>query len=125
MLFKGALTGPSSVDRGRTGSKHHLIVDPSGIPLAVTLTGGHRHDVTQLLPLVDSVGPVDGLRVLDVEIAEDDSIQPFRLTMNVTCEVEAPTEWDARTDARSWLLKEVEAGELPTAESLIANAADD
>jgi hypothetical protein len=56
VLFKGALTGPSPVDRGRTGSKHHLIVDPSGIPLAATLTGGNRNDVTQLLPLVDGVG---------------------------------------------------------------------
>jgi hypothetical protein len=43
------LTGPSPVDRGRTGSKHHLIVDPSGIPLAATPTGGNRNDVTQLL----------------------------------------------------------------------------
>ena len=59
-LFKGALTGPSPVDRGRTGSKHHLLTDPSGIPLAVTLTGGNRNDVTQLLPLVDAVGPVRG-----------------------------------------------------------------
>jgi transposase len=54
------LTGPSPVDRGRTGSKHHLIVDSGGIPLAVTLTGGNRNDVTQLLPLVDGVGPVRG-----------------------------------------------------------------
>jgi IS5 family transposase len=46
--------------RGRTGSKHHLIVDSGGIPLAVTLTGGNRNDVTQLLPLVDGVGPVRG-----------------------------------------------------------------
>jgi transposase len=60
VLFKGALTGPSPVDRGRTGSKHHLIVDPSGIPLAATLTGGNRNDVTQLLPLVDGVGPIRG-----------------------------------------------------------------
>ena len=60
MLFKGALTGPSPVDRGRTGSKHHLICDAGGIPLAITLTGGHRNDVTQLLPLVDGVGPVRG-----------------------------------------------------------------
>jgi hypothetical protein len=30
-LFKGALTGPSPVDRGRTGSKHHLLVDAAGI----------------------------------------------------------------------------------------------
>jgi hypothetical protein len=60
VLFKGALTGPSPVDRARTGSKHHLIVDPSGIPLAIALTGGNRNDVTQLLPLIDGVGPVRG-----------------------------------------------------------------
>ncbi len=59
-LFKGAHTGPSPVDRGRTGSKHHLLTDPSGIPLGITLTGAHRNDVTQLLPLVDGVGPVRG-----------------------------------------------------------------
>jgi hypothetical protein len=60
VLFKGALTGPSPVDRARTGSKHHLIVDPSGIPLAIALTGGNRNDVTQLLPLIEDVGPVRG-----------------------------------------------------------------
>ncbi|HEX5927393.1 MAG TPA: IS5 family transposase [Baekduia sp.] len=59
-LHKGALTGPSPVDRARIGSKHHLLTDSSGIPLAISLTGGHRNDVTQLLPLVDSVGPVPG-----------------------------------------------------------------
>jgi hypothetical protein len=46
----GPLTGRSPVDRARTGSKHHLIVDRHGVPLAATLTGGHRNDVTQLLP---------------------------------------------------------------------------
>jgi transposase len=43
-----------------TGSKHHLMVDAHGIPLAMTLTGGNRNDVTQLLPLLDGVGPVRG-----------------------------------------------------------------
>src|SRR5437764_1370967 len=38
----GAKTGPSPVDRGRAGSKHHLLVDGGGIPLAWTLTGGNR-----------------------------------------------------------------------------------
>jgi transposase len=48
--LKGGLSpGPSPVDRGRLGSKHHLITDAAGIPLAVILTGGHRNDVTQLL----------------------------------------------------------------------------
>ncbi len=60
VLFKGALTGPSPVDRARTGSKHHLLTDSSGIPLAIRLTGGHRNDVTQLLPLIDGVAPVRG-----------------------------------------------------------------
>jgi transposase len=60
VLFKGALTGPSPVDRGRPGSKHHLLVDSAGIPLAVSLTGGNRNDITQLLPLIDTIGPVRG-----------------------------------------------------------------
>jgi transposase len=60
VLFKGALTGPSPVDRARTGSKHHLLTDSSRIPLAISLTGGQRNDVTQLLPLIDGVGPVRG-----------------------------------------------------------------
>jgi DDE family transposase len=58
----GAKTGPSPVDRGRTGSKHHVIVEAHGIPLAATLTCGNRHDVTQLIPLVHAVPPVRGKR---------------------------------------------------------------
>jgi Transposase DDE domain len=54
----GAATGPSPVDRARNGSKHHLLVDATGITLAWTLTGGNRNDVTQLIPLVDRVPPV-------------------------------------------------------------------
>ncbi len=30
------------------------------MPLAVTLTGGNRNDVTQLEPLIDAIGPVAG-----------------------------------------------------------------
>jgi transposase len=56
----GSETGPSPVDRGRRGSKHHLLVDATGIPLAFSLTGGNRNDVTQLIPLVDFVPPVRG-----------------------------------------------------------------
>ncbi len=59
---RGAKVGPSPVDRGRPGSKHHLITDAGGIPLAVTLTGGNRNDVTQLLPLIDAIPPIRGLR---------------------------------------------------------------
>jgi transposase len=57
----GAATGPSPVDRARSGSKHHLLVDASGIPLAWTLTGGNRNEITQLIPLLDRVPPVRGV----------------------------------------------------------------
>jgi len=50
----------SSVDRGRAGSKHHLLVDRTGIPRAWTLTGGNRNDVTELLELLDRVPPDRG-----------------------------------------------------------------
>src|SRR5437773_12561251 len=56
----GSATGPSPVDRARNGSKHHLLVDATGIPLAWTVTGGNRNDVTQLIPLVERVPPVRG-----------------------------------------------------------------
>lgn len=48
------------MDRRKNGSKHHLAVDAAGTPLARTLTGANRHDVTQLIPLVDAIPPVRG-----------------------------------------------------------------
>ncbi|MFG2125347.1 IS5 family transposase [Streptomyces sp. NPDC048710] len=56
----GPATGRSPVDRGKTGSKHHVIVEAHGIPLAVALTGGNRNDVTQLIPLIQAVPPIRG-----------------------------------------------------------------
>jgi transposase len=35
-------------------------VDGNGIPLACSVTGANRHDVTELLPLADAVPPVAG-----------------------------------------------------------------
>ena len=61
-LKGGPKTGPSPVDRGRTGSKHHVITEAHGIPLAVSLTGGNRNDVTQLMPLIEAIPPVRGRR---------------------------------------------------------------
>ncbi|MET8236743.1 IS5 family transposase [Streptomyces sp. NPDC005078] len=58
---RGPKSGPSPVDRARPGSKHHVLTDGQGIPLAVSLTGGNRNDVTQLLPLLDKVPAVAGV----------------------------------------------------------------
>ena len=57
-LKRGSQTGPSPVDRGRLGAKHHLIVDARGLPLAWSATAGNRHDVTQLMPLLDRIPAV-------------------------------------------------------------------
>lgn len=51
---------PSPVVRARAGSKHNLITDGHGTPLAVILTGGNRNDVTQLMPLIDAIPPIRG-----------------------------------------------------------------
>lgn len=44
------------------GSKHHIITEAQGIPLAAILTGANAHDVTQLLPLVEAIPAVRGKR---------------------------------------------------------------
>ena len=54
--------GPSPVDRGKPGSKHHLITDAAGLPLAVILTGANRNDVTQLVPLIEAIPKIRGTR---------------------------------------------------------------
>lgn len=61
-MKSGPVTGPPPVDRGRTGSKHHLIVEAPGIPLATTTTGGNRDDVTRPVPLIQAVPPMHGKR---------------------------------------------------------------
>jgi transposase len=58
--FWGAQTGPNPTDRAKSGTKHHLITDARGIPLAVKITGANRNDITQLLPLVDAIPPIAG-----------------------------------------------------------------
>ena len=56
----GEKTGQNPTDRGKPGSKHHVLTDAIGIPLNAILTGANRHDVTQLLPLIDNAPSVSG-----------------------------------------------------------------
>jgi transposase len=58
----GEATGPNPTDRGKPGSKYHLVVDKRGVPLAVRLSAANAHDATQLLPLVDQIPPIIGPR---------------------------------------------------------------
>lgn len=56
----GDLTGPSPVDRRKKGSKHTLMVDRHGIPLAMRTAGANESDHTQIIPLVLEFPKVSG-----------------------------------------------------------------
>ena len=45
-------TGPNPTDRGRCGSKYHVMTSEAGHVLTVTLTEANMHDLRQLLRLV-------------------------------------------------------------------------
>ena len=56
----GERTGPNPTDRRRPGSKHHTVTDANGVPLVTHVTAANRHDVTELVPLIDDIPPVAG-----------------------------------------------------------------
>ena len=51
----GPETGPNPTDRGKAGTKRHLVVDGRGTPLGVTLTGANRHDSMALAATLDAI----------------------------------------------------------------------
>ncbi|MFE5095674.1 transposase [Streptomyces sp. NPDC056638] len=48
----GSLTGRNPVDRGKRGSKLHVLSDAQGLPLVLGVSGANVHDSQALLPLV-------------------------------------------------------------------------
>ncbi len=58
LLQKGAKTGPNPTDRGKRGTKHHLLVDHHGLPLGVTSSGANVHDSRMLEAILDVVTPI-------------------------------------------------------------------
>jgi transposase len=52
-------SGPNPTDRGRPGVKQHVMVDAQGIPLTGEITGANVPEIKELVPLVDSCGPLD------------------------------------------------------------------
>jgi transposase len=51
----GDATDPNPTDRGKPGTKRHLITDRQGIPLASLLTWANRHDSMVFADLIDAV----------------------------------------------------------------------
>jgi transposase len=50
--------GPNPTDRGKPGTKHHILVDRKGIPLAVEVSAANVPDAALLEPLLDDVPPI-------------------------------------------------------------------
>ncbi|MFE7599883.1 IS5 family transposase, partial [Streptomyces sp. NPDC057494] len=48
----GSLTGPNPVDRGKAGSKLHVLTDAQGLPVVVGVSAANVNDVQALRPLI-------------------------------------------------------------------------
>lgn len=59
-LGGGEKTGENPTDRRKLGSKHHIVTDAHGVPLAVTVTASNVQDITELLDVVDAVPDISG-----------------------------------------------------------------
>jgi putative transposase len=51
----GEQTGPSPVDRGKSGTKRSLLTDRRGAPLGIVITGANTNDKTVALETIDSI----------------------------------------------------------------------
>src|SRR3712207_2717841 len=51
----GQRTGPNPTDKGKSGSKRHLVSDRRGIPLALTHSAANVHDSKFLEEAVDAI----------------------------------------------------------------------
>lgn len=56
----GEQTGPNPTDRRKSGTKHHLLTDGAGVPLAVVTTAANVNEVTQVFRTLDAMPPVGG-----------------------------------------------------------------
>ncbi len=75
------------MDRGKLGSKRHIVVDERGIPLAVTITGANRHDSKAFESTLDAIPAVPGLngparRQLDRQLGPRERYQSCELVVS-------------------------------------------
>lgn len=58
---RGDLTGPNPTDRGKQGTKYHVLTDRAGLPLHIEISGANRHDSIFVEPVLDGMVPVKGV----------------------------------------------------------------
>jgi transposase len=54
----GNKVGKNPTDKGKAGSKRHLVSDRRGVPLAVILTAANVHDSMVFEELIDAIEPI-------------------------------------------------------------------
>ena len=52
---RGKKTGPNPADRGKLGSKRHILTDRRGTPLSAVITGANTHDMKAAFETLDGV----------------------------------------------------------------------
>src|SRR5690606_19288028 len=58
----GAMTGPNPVDRGKPGSKLHVLTDRGGLPLATGISAATTPDGFAVKPLVGAIPAIRSRR---------------------------------------------------------------
>jgi len=49
------MTGPNPTDRGKLGTKCHILIDGQGIPLSVLITATNVHDMKAAIYTLDNI----------------------------------------------------------------------
>jgi transposase len=52
--------GPNPTDRGKAGTKRHVLTDRAGIPLVARISGANRHESVLFEEMIDAVPPIKG-----------------------------------------------------------------
>ncbi len=56
----GQETGPNPTDRGKSGTKRHIVVNSDGIPLVCQLSGANRHDSKMFSSVLNALPSLGG-----------------------------------------------------------------
>jgi putative transposase len=49
------MTGPNPTDRGKLGTKRHVLTDGQGIPLSIVITAANIHDMKSAVNTLDNI----------------------------------------------------------------------
>lgn len=119
----GEATGKNPTDRGKRGSKIHLLVDERGAPLAITITGANCHDSTAAIDLIAAIvvhrpnrkqhlcadKAYDTLEIRDFLGFQDYTphikVNPRRAGKHKSKPAPPPSNLESRYPARRWVIE--------------------